>query len=135
MATRPSRFIPAQNTGQRGFVTSRVACHKASSAGVLAGVARQLAVRMTADETGSETTTDLDSLFSAQFKRIARLIARVTRDPSRAEELAVEVFLKWSRTPNANRSHAVGWLYRTAMRVGLNELRAETRRRWYERLF
>jgi RNA polymerase sigma-70 factor (ECF subfamily) len=90
---------------------------------------------MTADETASETHTDLDALFGAQFKRIARLIARVTRDPSRAEELAVDVFLKWSRTPNTKGSNAAGWLYRTAIRTGLNELRAETRRRWYERLF
>jgi RNA polymerase sigma-70 factor, ECF subfamily len=89
---------------------------------------------MTADETVSEGT-DLDALFDAQFTRIARVIARVTRDPSRAEELAVDVFLKWSRTPSAKGAHAVGWLYRAAIRVGLNELRSETRRRWYERLF
>ena len=89
---------------------------------------------MTGDEAASETTTDLDALFDAQFTRIARVIARVTRDPSRAEEVAVEVFLKWSRTPSAKGPHAVGWLYRTAMRMSLNELRSETRRRWYERL-
>ena len=90
---------------------------------------------MTADDAVSEAGVNLDSLFRAQFARISRVIARVTRDPSRAEELAVEVFLKWSRTPKAHGSHAIGWLYRTAMRVGLNELRSETRRHWYERLF
>ena len=90
---------------------------------------------MTADETVPDTSADLDSLFDAQFTRITRVIARVTRDPSRAEELAVDVFLKWSRTPGARGPHAVGWLYRTAIRVGLNELRSETRRQWYERLF
>jgi RNA polymerase sigma-70 factor (ECF subfamily) len=89
---------------------------------------------MTADA-ASEAAVDLDSLFRAQFARIARVIARVTRDPSRAEELAVDVFLKWSRTPKAHGPHAIGWLYRTAIRVGLNELRNETRRHWYERLF
>jgi RNA polymerase sigma-70 factor (ECF subfamily) len=83
----------------------------------------------------AEATVDIDALFKAQFRRIARVIARVTRDPARAEELAVEVFLKWSRTPGARGPHAVGWLYRTAVRTGLNDLRGETRRRWYERLF
>jgi RNA polymerase sigma-70 factor (ECF subfamily) len=89
---------------------------------------------MTADDAAPEAAVDIDSLFRAQFTRIARVIARVTRDPSRAEELAVDVFLKWSRTPKAHGPHAIGWLYRTAMRVGFNELRSETRRHWYERL-
>ena len=90
---------------------------------------------MTADDAAPAAAVNLDSLFREQFARIARVIARVTRDPSRAEELAVDVFLKWSRTPSAHGPHAIGWLYRTAMRVGLNELRSETRRRWYERLY
>lgn len=84
---------------------------------------------------GSEAETDLEGIFCAEYKRIARVIARVTRDPARAEELAVEVFLKWARTPKAHGEHAGGWLYRTAVRTGLRELRSETRRAWYERLF
>jgi RNA polymerase sigma-70 factor (ECF subfamily) len=79
--------------------------------------------------------TDLETIFCAEYKRIARVIARVTRDPARAEELAVEVFLKWARTPNAQGEHAAGWLYRTAVRTGLKELRSEMRRSRYERLF
>lgn len=90
---------------------------------------------MTAGDAAGSATVDLDGLFDAEFARIARVIARVTRDPARAEELAVDVFLKWARTPNAQGPHAVGWLYRTAMRVALNELRGETRRQRYERLF
>ena len=109
--------------------------HKSRSAGVVGSVARELAVRMTGGDAAAAATVDLDSLFDAQFGRITRVIARVTRDPSRAEELAVDVFLKWSRTPSAHGLHAVGWLYRTALRVGLNELRGETRRQRYERLF
>jgi RNA polymerase sigma-70 factor, ECF subfamily len=116
-------------------VTPVDGCHKICAGGVVRGVARELAVPVTADDAASAAAVDLDSLFRAQFPRIARLIARVTRDPSRAEELAVDVFLKWSRTPKAHGPHAIGWLYRTAIRIGLNELRSETRRRWYERLF
>ena len=77
----------------------------------------------------------LEILFTAEYRRIARVIARVTRDPARAEELAVEVFLKWSRTPRAQGPQAEAWLYRVAVRVGLNELRGGARRLWYERLF
>ena len=37
---------------------------------------------------------DLDTLFRTEYPRLARIIARIIRDPGRAEELAVEVFLK-----------------------------------------
>jgi RNA polymerase sigma-70 factor (ECF subfamily) len=78
---------------------------------------------------------DLETIFHAQYRRIARIIAAVIRDPARAEELAVEVFLKWSRNPAAQGENAEGWLYRVAVRVGRNELRRRTRRSRYERLF
>lgn len=76
---------------------------------------------------------DLETVFLAQYTRIARVIAGVIRDPARAEELAVEVFLKWERAPKASES-AEGWLYRTAVRVALNELRRQTLRSRCERL-
>jgi RNA polymerase sigma-70 factor (ECF subfamily) len=78
---------------------------------------------------------DLESLFDAQYERIARVIKGVIRDPARAEELAVEVFLKWSQRPEAHGENAEAWLYRTAIRVGLDELRKRMRRHRYERLF
>jgi RNA polymerase sigma-70 factor (ECF subfamily) len=78
---------------------------------------------------------DIETVFRAQYQRIARLIAGVIRDPARAEELAVEVFLKWSRTPSAHGENAEGWLYRVAVRIGRNELRRRTRRSRYESLF
>jgi RNA polymerase sigma-70 factor (ECF subfamily) len=71
---------------------------------------------------------DIDTIFHAQYERIAGVIARVLRDPSRAEELAVEVFLKWSRNPQAQGEDSEAWLYRVAVRTGLDELRRETRR-------
>jgi len=71
---------------------------------------------------------DIETVFHAHYERVARVIARVMRDPSRAEELAVEVFLKWSRNPGAQGENAQAWLYRVAVRTGLDELRRETRR-------
>lgn len=81
-----------------------------------------------------ETPFDLESIFRAQYERIARVIARVIRDPARAEELAVEVFLKLLRNRPAQGDKAEGWLYRTAVRASLNELRGQARRHRYERL-
>jgi RNA polymerase sigma-70 factor (ECF subfamily) len=78
---------------------------------------------------------DLDAIFRAQYERIARVIAGVIRDHARAEELAVEVFLKWDRHPAAHGEKADGWLYRTALRIALNEVRRELRRSRYESLF
>jgi RNA polymerase sigma-70 factor (ECF subfamily) len=81
-----------------------------------------------------ETAFDFEATFRAQYERIARVIARVVQDPARAEELAVEVFLKLWRNPQAQGENAEGWLYRTAVRTGLDELRRRTRRSRYERL-
>jgi RNA polymerase sigma-70 factor, ECF subfamily len=79
--------------------------------------------------------TDLEAVFRAHYERIARVIAGVIRDHSRAEELAVEVFLKWDRHPAARGEKTDGWLYRTALRTALNELRREVRRNRYETVF
>jgi len=77
----------------------------------------------------------LDAIFRAHYERIARVIGRVIHDQARAEELAVEVFLKWWRNPQAHGEQAEGWLYRTSVREALDELRRQTRRSLFERLF
>ena len=51
---------------------------------------------------------DFEATFRTQYDRIARVIARVVRDPARSEELAVEVFLKLWRTPAAQGEHQHG---------------------------
>jgi RNA polymerase sigma-70 factor, ECF subfamily len=86
------------------------------------------------DEVTNDARFDLGAIFEAQYERIARVIARVIRDPGRAEELAVEVFLKWSRNPLAQGSKAEGWLYRAAARMALDELRKQESRNRYQRL-
>jgi len=77
---------------------------------------------------------DFEATFRAQYEHVARVIARVVKDRARAEELAVEVFLKFWRSPRAHGEKAEGWLYRTAVRKGLDELRHRSRRSHYERL-
>jgi len=90
----------------------------------------------TPTETEATCSEDcLDTIFSAQYERIARVIGRVIHDQARAEELAVDVFLKWWRNPPAKGAQTEGWLYRTAIREALDELRRQSRRHRFERLF
>jgi RNA polymerase sigma-70 factor, ECF subfamily len=84
-------------------------------------------------ETGiGQAGFDLETVFRAQYGRVARIIARVVRDPARAQELAVEVFFKLWQTPKAQGDNVEGWLYRAAVRKGLTELRSRTRRIHHE---
>jgi RNA polymerase sigma-70 factor, ECF subfamily len=76
-----------------------------------------------------------DALFEEHYERVARVVGRVIQDPARAEEIAVEVFLKWRRTPNAHGNGAEGWIYRTAAREALDEWRRQGRRERFEKVF
>jgi RNA polymerase sigma-70 factor (ECF subfamily) len=78
---------------------------------------------------------DFEAAFRGHYVRISRVIARVVRDPARAEELAVEVFWKLWQNPRAQTPQSAGWLYRAAVRAGLDELRKQARREKYERWF
>lgn len=81
-----------------------------------------------------EEAFDFEATFRAQYGHVARVIGRVVKDRARAEELAVEVFLKLWQSPAAQGEKTEGWLYRTAVRKGLDELRRRTRRSRYEHL-
>ena len=72
--------------------------------------------------------TGFEAFFHERYERIIRVVARVVRDPARAEEIAVEAFWKLWRNPKAQGDQAGGWLYRTAVRLALDELRRQTRR-------
>ena len=78
---------------------------------------------------------EIERIFRAHYSRLVRVIARGTRDPARAEELAVEVCLRWSARRKGEGEQAERWLYRAAVQTSLNELRHEVRRSRYERLF
>lgn len=74
---------------------------------------------------------DFEGLFRAQYGRVTSTISRVVRDPARAEELAVDAFLKLWRTPGAHGPGATAWVLRTALRLGIDELRRASRRARY----
>jgi len=77
---------------------------------------------------------DFEAVFVADYAPVTRLIARVIRDPGRAEELAVEAFWRLWKTSSAHGDAAGGWLRRTAVRLAIDELRRRSRRERYDRL-
>jgi RNA polymerase sigma-70 factor (ECF subfamily) len=79
------------------------------------------------------TSFDIEVLFRSHYARVARIIERVVRDRGRSEELAVEVFLKLWRNQKAQHENVEAWLYRVAVRTGIDGLRRQTRRAHYER--
>jgi RNA polymerase sigma-70 factor (ECF subfamily) len=81
-----------------------------------------------------EGSFDFEAFFHGHYQRIARAIGRVVGDHARAEELAVEAFWKLWRSPRAQGEKAGGWVYRTAVRLALNELRRQARSTRYELL-
>ena len=72
--------------------------------------------------------TGFEAFFHERYERTVRVVARVVCDPARAEEIAVEAFWKLWRNPKAQGEQAGGWVYRTALRLALDELRREARR-------
>ena len=84
---------------------------------------------------GPVAATDrFDELFLSHYTLLVRLLARMLGDHARAEDIANEAFLKLYRRPGLDTSHGNlgGWLYRTAMNLAIDALRAASRRARYE---
>jgi len=75
-----------------------------------------------------------EPVFRQHYPRVVALLARLTGDRARAEEIAADVFAKVTRRPP--RLRAAGdlepWLYRVAVNAGLDAVRSSTRRRRHE---
>jgi RNA polymerase sigma-70 factor, ECF subfamily len=78
-------------------------------------------------DTSAATGDGLDALFRAHYERLARVVGRIVHDQAQAEEIAVDVFLRWRRHPSAHGAGAEGWLYRTAVRAALDAWRRSQR--------
>jgi RNA polymerase sigma-70 factor (ECF subfamily) len=81
-----------------------------------------------------EPATDFDSIFLACYDRLARLLHRVIGDTGRAEEIASEALWRLHRKPPRDQSNLEGWLYRTGLRLALDQIRKDRRRARYESL-
>jgi RNA polymerase sigma-70 factor (ECF subfamily) len=84
-------------------------------------------------DTEADRKSDFEGFFRSNYQRIARAVTRLIGDPDGAEDLAIEAFWRLWCTPQAQGEKAGGWVYRTALRLGLSELRSTARRHRYER--
>ena len=78
---------------------------------------------------------DFETAFADHYAPVVRLVARVIRDPGRAEEIAVDAFHRLWKTSSAHGDSAPGWLRRTAVRLAIDELRRRARRERYDHLW
>lgn len=88
------------------------------------------------DAAGARTRRNEEAAFETAFLehygRIYGLLFRLVGDRAEAEDLALETFWKlWEHAP-AGLENVAGWLYRVAVRLGYNALRAAKRRLHYE---
>jgi RNA polymerase sigma factor (sigma-70 family) len=77
---------------------------------------------------------DFDALFDTGYRRLARLLYRITGDTGRAEEAASEAFWRLHRKPPPQNTNIEGWLYRTGIRLALDQAKKDRRRARYEGL-
>ena len=119
---RPAQDLPPFNT-----LVSQIRVPRRST-----GVSKSGGAVGTLREAGlADAPFDFEDLFRAQYGRVTRIISRVVRNPARAEELAVDAFLKLWLTPGAHGPGASAWVLRTALHLGIDELRRATRRSRY----
>jgi RNA polymerase sigma-70 factor (ECF subfamily) len=71
-----------------------------------------------------------ENLFLEHYPRLVKTLLRLVGNPGQAEELAADAFyrLHQHRTRHRSEENLAGWLYRTAMNLGLDALRANSRR-------
>jgi RNA polymerase sigma factor (sigma-70 family) len=85
----------------------------------------------TRDESHS---AEFETLFQEHWAWVYRLLQRLVGDPSEAEDLALETFLKLydQRSRQEDGLNLSGWLYRVATNLGLHSIRSWKRRENYE---
>ena len=78
----------------------------------------------------SNPDADFEALFREHYVRLVRVLVRLVGSAGQAEELASDAFcrLHQHRAQLDSDENLAGWLYRTAMNLGLDALRSNTRR-------
>ena len=90
---------------------------------------------MTGRERSSEHWDEAEfrCVFLQHYSRIVAILIRLLGDRSCAEEMANDAFWRLYRQPALQVDGNIGgWLYRTATNLGIDALRASSRRRQYE---
>jgi RNA polymerase sigma-70 factor (ECF subfamily) len=75
---------------------------------------------------------DFERLFQEHWVRVNEVLGRLLGDTDEAQDLALETFWRLYTNPPKQAENLGGWLYRVALRLGYNALRAKRRRGWYE---
>lgn len=85
---------------------------------------------MSEESVADSPTTDFDQLFLEHYPRLVRILIRLVGNSGQAEELAADAFYRYHRHQAEEEigGNPAGWLYRTAMNLGLDALRANSRR-------
>jgi RNA polymerase sigma-70 factor (ECF subfamily) len=89
------------------------------------------AAEVTPDLTsGWASDRDFEQFFLEHYPRLVRTLLRLVGKSGQAEELAAEAFyrLHQHRSQRHSDENSAGWLYRTAVNLGLDSLRANSRR-------
>lgn len=94
-------------------------------------------IPLTLPRSAPRSTIDaaLADVYRAQYPRLVSLLIRITGNRGQAEELASEALCRLSARPALFRpgGNLESWLYRTAMNLGLDALKAQSRRTRHER--
>lgn len=77
---------------------------------------------------------EFERLFLEYWAPVYRVLQRLVGDPSEAEDLALETFLRLHQQAGklTDGLNTGGWLYRVATRLGLRSIRSWKRREGYE---
>jgi RNA polymerase sigma-70 factor (ECF subfamily) len=73
-----------------------------------------------------------ETVFADHWSRVYNVVFRLVGDRDEAQDLALETFWQYYRNPPAKQENLIGWLYRVAVNLGFNALRARKRRSHYE---
>jgi len=85
------------------------------------------------DISGERRLTSFENAFQEHWRRVYQVIYRLIGNSAEAEDLTVEAFWRLhSQMTVGGKLVTPGWLYRVAVNLGLNSLRASRRRSRYE---
>ena len=75
---------------------------------------------------------NFEANFVEHWSRVYNVVFRLVADQDEAQDLALETFWQYYQNPPAKQENLSGWLYRVAVNLGFNALRARKRRSLYE---